>query len=110
MAVKAHSRTAGYGWMMWAFWAAGVALLLVELNVGMEYLEAGLQQNMGSLGWAPALGIIRLRLAEQSVWHLGALATAARAVPLGALGLLLVALGLALNKHMSAVPAEKVRE
>jgi hypothetical protein len=85
---------------MWAFWAAGVALLLVEMNVAMEYLEAGLQQNMGNLlGWAPAMGMITLKLAEQSVWHWGSLALALQAVSVSVLGLLLVALGLTLNKR-----------
>jgi len=102
MVVAASGRRAssGYGWIMWAFWAAGVALLLVELNTGMKYFEAGLQQNMGNLlGWAPAMGMMTLKVAEQSVWHWGTLEVVLRAVPVAALGLLLVAVGLRLNKQ-----------
>ena len=102
MVVAASGRRAssGYGWIMWAFWAAGVALLLVELNPGMKYFEAGLQQNMGSLlGWAPAMGMMTLKVAEQSIWHWGTLEVVLRAVPVAALGLLLVAVGLRLNKQ-----------
>jgi len=101
MAVARSGRRAGNGWMMWAFWAAGVTLLLVELNAGMEYFEAGLRQNMGNLlGWAPAMGMITLKVAEQSIWHWGALELVLRAVPLAALGLLLVALGVGMNKQI----------
>jgi hypothetical protein len=102
MVVAASGRRAssGYGWIMWAFWAAGVALLLVELNTGMKYFEAGLQQNMGNLlGWAPAMGMMTLKVAEQSIWHWGTLEVVLRAVPVAALGLLLVAVGLRLNKQ-----------
>jgi hypothetical protein len=92
--------------MMWAFWAAGVALLLVELNAGMGYLQAGLQQNMGNLlGWAPAMGMITLKLAEQSLWHWGTLSIVLQALPLAALGLLLVIVGVVLNKP-AALPVD----
>ena len=92
--VAARAGRGGNRWMMWSFWAAGLGLLLVELRAGMEYFQSGLQHNMsGLLGWAPALGMITLKVAEQSVWHWGTLALLLRAVPLGALGLLLVAFG-----------------
>jgi len=85
--------------MMWALCAAGVGLLLVELSVGMEYLEAGFQQNMGNiLGWVPAMGMIMLKVAEQAIWYWGTLSLVLRILPFCALGLLLVVLGLALNK------------
>lgn len=88
------------GWMMWAFWAAGAALLLVELHTGMKYFESGLQENMGNLlGWAPAMGMMTLKVAEQSLWHWGTLAVVFSVVPVAALGLLLVALGLLVSKH-----------
>jgi hypothetical protein len=100
MAAARSARRTGNAWIMWSFWAAGVALLLVELNAGMEYLEAGLQQNMGNvLGWAPALGMITLKVAEQSIWHWGTLGPAFTAVAVAALGLLLVAIGMVVNKQ-----------
>jgi hypothetical protein len=97
---RSEKRTAN-GWMMWAFWAAGVALLLVEMNAGMKYLETGLRQNMGDLlGWAPAMGMITLKVAEQSLWHWRMLAPVLGAVPVAVLGLLLVGFGLGVNRHM----------
>jgi hypothetical protein len=96
--------------MMWAFWAAGAALLLVELNAGMKYFETGLQQNMGNLlGWAPAMGMMTLKVAEQSLWHWGTLAVVLRAVPVAALGLLLVTAGLAVNKQSRSSRGDDVR-
>lgn len=98
--VVASGRRTGNGWVMWLFWAAGVALLLVELNTAMKYFEAGLQQNMGNLlGWAPAMGMMTLKVAEQSLWHWGTLEVVLGAVPVAALGLLLVAAGLAVNRQ-----------
>jgi hypothetical protein len=100
MAVTRSGQRAGNGWMMWAFCLAGVALLLVELNEGMKYFETGLQQNMGNLlGWAPAVGMMTLKVAEQSLWHWGTLAVVLRAVPVAALGLLLVTIGLAMSRR-----------
>lgn len=110
MVVARTGRRTGNGWLMWAFWAAGAALLFVELNAGMNYFETGLQQNMGNLlGWAPAVGMMTLKFAEQSLWHWNTLAVVLRAVPLAALGLLLVAVGLALRKQKRSARGESIR-
>jgi hypothetical protein len=86
-------------WTMWTLWAAGIALLLVEVNAGMEYLETGLRQNVGNLmGWLPAMGMITLKVVEQAVWHWGTLAVVLRAVPLAAMGLILVGISVGLQK------------
>ncbi|HTZ31604.1 MAG TPA: hypothetical protein VMH31_04055 [Methylomirabilota bacterium] len=91
-------RTKG-SWMMWAFWAAGVSLLLVEVKAGMEYVETGLQQNLsGILGDLPAVGMITLNMAEHSLWHWGSLQMAMQAVPMVATGLLLVTVALMLRR------------
>jgi hypothetical protein len=87
--------------MTWSLCAAGAALLLMELNAGLHYFQVGLQQNMGNLGWVPALGMITLRLAQQSVWHWGTVSLALLAAPTTALGLLLVAFGLMVQKQSS---------
>jgi hypothetical protein len=111
MAVAGRASQIASKWLTWTFWAAGVALLLVELNAGMEYFQAGLQQNMGDLlGWAPAMGMITLRLAEQSLWHWETLAVVIRAVPMGALGLLLVTLAVALNKQSKSANERFVKK
>jgi hypothetical protein len=100
MVVARSEKRTTNGWMMWAFWAAGVALLLVEMNAGMKYLETGLRQNMGDLlGWAPAMGMITLKVAEQSLWHWRMLAPVLGAVPVAVLGLLLVGFGLGVNRQ-----------
>jgi hypothetical protein len=95
---KANGQAEGT-WMVWALWAAGASLLLVELNAGMAYVESALQKNMANLmGWLPAAGTITLRVAENSLWHWGMLQGVMQAVPLGVLGLLLVTVGLVLRK------------
>ena len=103
MAVAASESRGENRWMMWGFWAAGVTLLLLELNAGIEYFQAGLQHNMGNLlGWGPAMGMITLKLAMQSLWHWEALELALRGLPLAALGLLLVLFGLVIPRQSSA--------
>jgi hypothetical protein len=89
--------------MMWAFWAAGVSLLLVELQACMEYVETGLAQNMaGMLGCVPAMGMITLNVAEHSMWHWSALELAVQSVPMVATGLLLVLASGLLNRKVRA--------
>lgn len=86
-------------------------MLLVEVNAGVEYVNAGLQQNMANLlGWAPALGMITLKMAEQSIWHWSLLAVVLRAVPLAAMGLLLVTLGLAMNRQIGSARKQSAKE
>jgi hypothetical protein len=86
-------------WMMWTFWAAGVSLLLVEVKAGVEYVEAGLEQNLsGLLGTLPAMGMITLNVAEHSIWHWGSLQVVMQALPMAAMGFLLVLAGLAMNR------------
>jgi hypothetical protein len=100
MAVRKSEKQAGSSWVMWTFWAAGVTLVLVELNAGMGYVEAGLGQSLANLwGWLPTVGMATLRVAEQSIWNWGTVESVLRGIPLGALGFLLVALGLALMRR-----------
>ena len=94
----ATSSGSGRSWMTWALWIAGAALLFAELNTGLDYFQAGLQQNMGNLlGWAPAMGMITLKLAQQSIWHWSTVWVLVNAVPISVLGLLLVGVGLAIH-------------
>jgi hypothetical protein len=84
--------------MMWAFWAAGVSLLLVQVQVGMEYVEARLQENLaGLLGTLPAMGMITLKVVEHSVWHWSGLQLAMQSLPMAAMGFLLVMFACLLN-------------
>ena len=99
MVVRRTVPGTGSGWVKWGLWIAGAALLLMALNAGTEYLDAGLRQNMGNLlGWAPAMGMMTLKVAEQSIWHWETLAPVVRGVPLATLGVVFVAVGLALHK------------
>ena len=111
MAVARSGRWIGSSWTVWAFWAAGVALLLVELNAGVGYVEAGLQENMGNvLGWAPAVGMITLKMAEQSIWHWRAVELALRGVPLAAMGILLVTFGLLIHRQAGGADKQTAKE
>jgi len=109
MTVARSKQSTANGWMSWALWAAGVTLLLMELDAGMQYFEAGLQQNMGNLGFVPALAMITFKVAQQSVWHWGTLRPILQAVPMAALGLLLVAIGLAASAQFAGADEKSVQ-
>jgi hypothetical protein len=99
VAATTGRRQSDKNWMMWTLWAAGIGLLLVEVNAGMEYLEAGLRQNVGNLlGWLPAMGVITLKMAEQALWHWGTLTLLLRAVPLAAMGMILVGISVGMQR------------
>ena len=103
MAGKASGKRTKSSWMMWVFWAAGVSLLLVQVKAAMEYVEAGLQQNLsGMLGELPAMGMITLNVAEHSLWHWSSLQTVLQAVPMVATGLMLVTVAVMLNRGSKA--------
>ncbi len=100
MAVRASGGRAGGSWVVWALCAAAVSLVLVEAGAGVEYVGAGLAQILVSvLGWMPALSVIPVKLAEQSLWHGGMLEPMVHAVPLGVVGFLIVVLGLGVNRQ-----------
>ena len=100
MAGKTGGMRRKSSWMMWAFWAAGVSLLLVELWAAMEYVEAGLEHNMASvLGFLSAMGMITLNVAEHSLWHWSTLQLALQFVPLVVMGLLLACAAVLLNQR-----------
>lgn len=101
MAVGRTVAETGSRWVKWGLLIAGAALLLMALDAGTEYLDAGFQQNMGNLlGWGPAMGMMTLKLAEQSIWHWGTLAPIVRGVPLATLGVVFVTVGLALHREV----------
>jgi len=75
----------------------------VEVQAGMEYVEAGLQQNLaGMLGELPAMGMMTLNMAEHSLWHWSSLQMALQAVPMVATGLLLVTVAVMLGRGSKA--------
>jgi hypothetical protein len=89
---------AGNAWMGWALWAGGVSLLLLELRGGMEYVQAGFQETLSNLMcWAPTVGMLMLKVAEQSALHWGTFEETLRAVPMVTLAFLLVGGGLTIE-------------
>ena len=110
MAAVKSARRARNSWILWSFWLAGVGLLLVELNAATEYLHASLQQNMGSLGFLPALAMIAFKVAEQSVAHWGTLGPMLQGVPVAVLGLLMVAIGVAASAQFARANGKSAKQ
>ncbi len=100
MAVGTNGSRSGGSWGVWALCAGAVSLVLVEAGAGVEYVGTGLAQILVSvLGWMPALSVIPVKLAEQSLWHGSTLEMALHAAPLGVVGFVVVILGLGANRQ-----------
>jgi hypothetical protein len=100
MAVRASGSRIRDSWVVWAFCAAAATLVLVEASAGMEYVGTGLAQILiNVLGWMPALSLIPMRLAEQSVWHRETLDLPLLALPLAVLAFFIVVLGMNARKR-----------
>jgi hypothetical protein len=110
MAAAISAGRARSSWILWSFWLAGVGLLLVELNAATEYLQASLQQNMGNLGFLPALAMITFKVAERSASHWGTLGPLLQGVPVAVLGLLLVAIGVAASAQFARTNGKSAKQ
>lgn len=56
-----------------AFWTAGILVFLVELNAGVDYVQAGFNSQIGGdLGWLPTIGMIALKITDSAFWNGGA--------------------------------------
>jgi hypothetical protein len=87
-------------WLAWGFSAAGIGLILVELKACVEYVQASLQQNLADMiGWLPALGMMTMKVAQQSAHHWETLEFVLRMMPLAVLPFLLAGVGIALKQR-----------
>jgi len=83
---------------MGAFWFAGVGLFMVELNAGLDYVQARLAALVPDfLGCLPAFGLAAWRVAESAFWKCGQLEAAFRLMPFVTLPFVLVLLALSMK-------------
>ncbi len=86
-------------WLIAAIWFSGIALFVMELNAGLEYLQARLSAQMqNSLGVLPALALAAWKIVETTLWHYGQLEASFRIMPLVTLPFLLLGLGLLMKR------------
>ena len=82
-------------------WFTGVALFVMELGVGLDYVQAKLASLMpGFVGFMPAVGIAVWQLVETAFWNYAQLERTLQIVPFVTLPFLLVGLALWLRYKM----------
>jgi hypothetical protein len=100
MASTRESERGKQHWIVWALWAGGIGLLVVEMSAGMDYVQASLKQQMVDfLDGVPALGVLALHFAQKAFWAYGNVENALRLMPVVTLPFVLLGVGLALGKH-----------
>ena len=98
------------GWMIAALWFSGIALFVMELNAGLDYVQARVSEQMqNSLGVFPALGLAAWKVVAATFWHYGQLEAGFRILPLVTLPFLLLGLAL-LMKRSNAWHSEESTE
>ena len=89
------------GKVLGMIWLTGVALFVVELGAGLDYVQAQLASLMPSfLGFLPALGIATWKVIETTFWNYAQLEKAFRIVPFVTLPFFMVGLALWLRYKM----------
>ncbi len=100
MASKGESERNLGNWMVWALWVGGIGLLVVEMSVGMDYVQASLKQQMVDfLDWIPAMGVMALNLAQKAFWSYESVEGTLRVMPMVTLPFVLLGVGLALGRR-----------
>lgn len=63
MAGAARRQTGQNNWLVGAGWMAGVSIVLVEMQVGVDYVQARLAEQAHVVaGWLPMIGTLSSRL------------------------------------------------
>ena len=79
----------------------GVALFVMELGAGLDYVQARLANLLpGYMGVAPAVGVAAWKVAEAAFWNYAQLERTFRIVPFVALPFLLVGWALCVRYQM----------
>ena len=95
-------RDFGWRWLRTTCWAIGIALLAIELSVGIEYLLTGLRVVEPELfAWWPAFSMMAWELADKIAWHAAAVNSTARMMPLSAVPFAFIAAAIGLGRRIN---------
>jgi hypothetical protein len=95
-------KESGEGSRRWggAFWFAGVAMFVVELGAGLDYVQAQLAAIVPSfLGNVPVLAFAGWNIAESAFWNRGHLETTLRIMPFVTLPFVLLGLAVSMKQR-----------
>lgn len=101
MAWKRQESRIRNGRLIGMIWFTGVALFVVELNAGLDYVQARLANLAPNcLGFLPAIGVATWKIVGSAFWNYAQLVKTFQIVPLITLPFLLVSLALWLRCKM----------
>ena len=100
MAEKRYENIAGGAQWSGAVWFAGVAMFVVELGAGLDYVRAQLAAIVPSfLGNVPVLAFAGWNLAESVFWNRQQLQAMLRIMPFATLPFVLLALAFSMKQR-----------
>jgi hypothetical protein len=89
-------------WWIGTFWFAGIALFVVELGVGLDYVHAQLAALAPNfLGEVPVASLAVWKLAESAIWNCGQLEATFRTIPFATLPFLLLGIAFSMKQNMA---------
>ncbi|HEY2120138.1 MAG TPA: hypothetical protein VGH37_13200 [Candidatus Acidoferrum sp.] len=101
MARKRQESRTRNGKLIGMIWFIGVALFVLELNAGLDYVQARLANLAPNcLGFLPAIGVATWKIVGSAFWNYSELVRTFQIVPLITLPFLLVGLALWLRYKM----------
>jgi hypothetical protein len=86
-----------------AFWFAGVAMFVVELGAGLDYVQAQLAAIVPSfLGNVPVLALAGWQIIENAFWNFGQLEATLRIMPFVTLPFVLLGLAVSMKQKSNS--------
>lgn len=102
MATGQSCRNFGLHWLQSVCWGTGIALLVIELSVGINYLLAGLRDiQPGLFAWWPTFSMMAWELADKMTWHSASVDSAARMMPLSAVPFAFIAAAITIGRRVN---------
>jgi hypothetical protein len=89
-------------WWIGAFWFAGIALFMMELGAGLDYVHAqfaAIAPNF--LGDLPVASLAAWKIVESAFWNCGQLEATFRTIPFATLPFLLLGVALSMKQKTS---------
>ena len=95
-------RNFGWRWLRSVCWGVGIALLVIELSVGINYLLTGLREiQPGLFAWWPAFSMMAWELVDKITWHASSLDSTARMMPLSAVPFVFIAAAITIGRRVN---------
>jgi hypothetical protein len=111
MAGKRYENIAGGAQWSGAIWFAGVAMFVVELGAGLDYVQAQLAAIVPSiLGNLPVLAFAGWNIAESVFWNRQQLEAMLRIMPFATLPFVMLALAFSMRQRTSFARQQTARQ